>query len=98
MTQQQVAEWILDILVKDLWLKPGTPVPDHQLREKYRARKADSADQGGAEVRRGTRVVEVRPGASPNWAMRMLEVGRAAVSMWATAGSMDDVANRRRAM
>ena len=61
MTQQQVAEWILDILVKDLWLKPGTPVPDHQLREKYRARKADSADQGGAEVRRGTRVVEVRP-------------------------------------
>jgi hypothetical protein len=44
MTQQQVAEWILDILVKDLHLKPGDPVPDHQLKEKYRARKGDSAD------------------------------------------------------
>ena len=44
MTQQQVAEWILDILVKDLCLKPGEPVPDHRLKEKYRARKGDSAD------------------------------------------------------
>lgn len=44
MTQQQVGEWILDILVKDLGLKPGNPVPDHQLKEKYRARKGDSAD------------------------------------------------------
>jgi hypothetical protein len=44
MTPQQVAEWILDILVKDLHLKPGDPVPDHQLKEKYRARKGDSAD------------------------------------------------------
>lgn len=44
MTQQQVAEWILDILVKDLRMKPGDPVADHQLKEKYRARKGDSAD------------------------------------------------------
>jgi hypothetical protein len=44
MTQQDVAEWILDILVKDLGLKPGDPLPDHQLKEKYRARDGDSAD------------------------------------------------------
>ena len=44
MTQQQVAEWILDILLNDLCLRPGGPVPDFQLKEKYRARKGDSAD------------------------------------------------------
>ena len=44
MTQQQVAEWILDILVKDLRLKPGDAMPDQQLKEKYRARSGDSAD------------------------------------------------------
>jgi hypothetical protein len=44
MTQRQVAEWILDILVKDLRVQPGDPVPDHQLKAKYRARNGDSAD------------------------------------------------------
>ncbi len=44
MTRQKVAERILDILVKDLGLKPEDPVPDHQLKEKYRARNGDSAD------------------------------------------------------
>jgi hypothetical protein len=44
MTQQEVAEWILDILVSDLRLKPGDPVPDQRLKEKYRERKGDSAD------------------------------------------------------
>jgi hypothetical protein len=44
MTEKEVAEWILDILVKELRLKAGDPVPDHQLKEKYRARKGDSAD------------------------------------------------------
>jgi hypothetical protein len=44
MTQRQVAEWIHDILVKDLRMKPGDPVPDHQLKEKYRSREGDSAD------------------------------------------------------
>jgi hypothetical protein len=44
MAQREIAEWILDILVKDLGLKPGNPVPDHELKQKYRARKGDSAD------------------------------------------------------
>jgi hypothetical protein len=44
MTQQEVAEWILDILVNDLKLKPGDAVPDQQLKERYRARSGDSAD------------------------------------------------------
>lgn len=44
MTQQVVAEWILDILVNELGLKPGDSVPDQQLKEKYRARKGDSSD------------------------------------------------------
>jgi hypothetical protein len=44
MTQQDVAEWILDILVNDLKLKPGDAVPDQQLKQKYRDRKGDSAD------------------------------------------------------
>jgi hypothetical protein len=44
MTQQEVAEWILDILVKDLRLKPGDPVPDQKLKERYRARNGDSAN------------------------------------------------------
>jgi hypothetical protein len=42
MTQQEVAEWILDILVKELKLKPGDVVPDQQLKQKYRARSGDS--------------------------------------------------------
>lgn len=44
MTQQEIAEWILDILVNDLKLKPGDAVPDQQLKQKYRERKGDSAD------------------------------------------------------
>jgi hypothetical protein len=44
MTQQEVSEWILDILVKDIGLKPGDPVPDQQLKESYRARNGDSAN------------------------------------------------------
>lgn len=44
MTKQEVAEWILDILVNDLRLNPGDEVPDHQLKEKYRARNGDSAN------------------------------------------------------
>jgi hypothetical protein len=42
MTRQEVAEWILDILVKELKLKPGDVVPDQQLKQKYRARSGDS--------------------------------------------------------
>ena len=44
MTQQEVAEWILDILVKELGLAPGDAIPDQQLKERYRARKGDSSD------------------------------------------------------
>jgi len=44
MTQQEVSEWILDILVKDLGLKPGDAVPDQRLKERYRARNGDSAN------------------------------------------------------
>jgi hypothetical protein len=44
MTRQEVAEWILDILVNDLKLNSGDPMPDQQLKERYRARKGDSAD------------------------------------------------------
>jgi hypothetical protein len=43
-TQQEIAEGILDMMVKDLKLKPGDAVPDQQLKERYRARKGDSAD------------------------------------------------------
>ena len=44
MTRQEVAEWILDILVNDLGLKPGGLMPDQRLKQKYRERKGDSAD------------------------------------------------------
>jgi hypothetical protein len=44
LSQRDVAERILDILVKDLGLKPGERVPDHQLKEKYRAGGGDAAD------------------------------------------------------
>ena len=44
MTQLDVAERILDILVKDLGLKSGDPIPDHRLKESYRTRGGDSAD------------------------------------------------------
>jgi hypothetical protein len=43
-TQQEVAERILDILVNDFGLKAGDPVPTQQLKQKYRDRKGDSAD------------------------------------------------------
>ncbi len=35
---------ILDILVNDLKLKLGDPVPDQQLKQKYRDRNGDSGD------------------------------------------------------
>ena len=44
MTQQEVAEWILEILVKDLGLKPGDALPDQELKRRYRARNGDAAD------------------------------------------------------
>jgi hypothetical protein len=44
MTQQEVAEWILEILVKELKLKPEEAVPDQQLKQKYRARSGDAAN------------------------------------------------------
>jgi hypothetical protein len=44
MTQQDIAEWILDILVNDLKLKPGDVIPDQQLKQKYRERNGDSGD------------------------------------------------------
>ena len=43
-TQREVAERILAILVNDLKLKPGDALPDQQLKEKYRAGNGDSAD------------------------------------------------------
>jgi hypothetical protein len=43
-TQQEVAGRILDILVNDLGLKADDPVPDQQLKLKYRERKGDGAD------------------------------------------------------
>jgi hypothetical protein len=44
MTEHEIAEWILDILVKDLKLKPGDAVSGLQLKQKYRDRKGDSGD------------------------------------------------------
>jgi hypothetical protein len=44
MTQQDVAEWIVDILVRELELKPGDEVPFQRLKERYRARKGDAGD------------------------------------------------------
>jgi hypothetical protein len=46
LTQSDVAEWILDILVNEIGLKPGDPIPDQKLKERYRARNGDSADIG----------------------------------------------------
>jgi hypothetical protein len=43
-TQQQVALWILEILVTELHLKPGDEVPFQKLKERYRARGGDSAN------------------------------------------------------
>lgn len=44
LSQREVAERILGILVKDFGLMPGERVSDHQLREKYRERGSDAAD------------------------------------------------------
>ena len=44
MTQEEVANWVLDILVNELSLKSGDAVPDHGLKDRYRARNGDSAD------------------------------------------------------
>lgn len=44
LSQRDVAERVLDILVKDLGLKPGARVPDHRLKEKYREGGGDAAD------------------------------------------------------
>jgi hypothetical protein len=44
MTERDVAEWILEILVKELDLKAEDYVPDHKLKDGYRARGGDSAD------------------------------------------------------
>lgn len=43
-TLEQVAETLLDILVKDLDMKPGQEVPDHALKERFRARRYDAAN------------------------------------------------------
>jgi hypothetical protein len=39
-----VAEWILDILVKELGLKAEDCVQDHELKNSYCERGGDSAD------------------------------------------------------
>lgn len=44
MTHQDVAEWILDILVNELGLKSGDEAPFQRLKERYRARKGDAAN------------------------------------------------------
>jgi hypothetical protein len=44
MTECDVAEWILDVLVKELGLTAEDYVPDHNLKNGYRARGGDSAD------------------------------------------------------
>jgi hypothetical protein len=43
-TQRDVAERILDILVKDLRLKPGDPVPDQALKTQYRSGGGDAGN------------------------------------------------------
>jgi hypothetical protein len=43
-SQQQVAERVLDILVNELKLKPGDVVPDQQLKQNYRERNGDAAN------------------------------------------------------
>jgi hypothetical protein len=44
MTRDEVAEWVLDILVNELGLKSGDVVPMQLLKANYRARNGDSAD------------------------------------------------------
>lgn len=55
MTELDIAEWILDILVKDLRLQSGDTVPDQSLKEKYRARGGD-----GADIKTGLQYAEVQ--------------------------------------
>jgi hypothetical protein len=43
-TARQVAETMLDILVRDVGLKPRQEVPDQLLKEKYRALNHDAAN------------------------------------------------------
>jgi hypothetical protein len=74
MTQQEVAEWILDILVNDLKLKSGDPVPDQLLKQKYRDRKGDSA-----HIPEGLKFAEDREWLShdgpPTYTWRLTELG-----------------------
>jgi hypothetical protein len=56
MTQQEVAEWILDSLVNDLKLKPGDPMPDQQLKERYRGPQGRQRRHQGNEIRGGSGV------------------------------------------
>ena len=44
LTQRDVAERILAILVHELKLKPGEPMPDQELKTRYRAGGGDAAD------------------------------------------------------
>ena len=79
MTQREIAEWILDILVKDLKMKPGDPVPDQQLKQKYRDRKGDSAD-----IKRGLKYAEEQEWMShdgpPTYTWRLTELGHDSAS------------------
>jgi hypothetical protein len=43
-TLEQVADTLLDILVKDLGLQPGQDIPDQTLKERFRARSYDAAN------------------------------------------------------
>jgi hypothetical protein len=43
-TARQVAETMLDILVRDIGLKPRQEVPDQLLKQTYRARSHDAGD------------------------------------------------------
>jgi hypothetical protein len=44
MSALDIAEWIMEILVRDLGLKANAIVPDYELLKRYRARNGDGGD------------------------------------------------------
>jgi hypothetical protein len=74
MTERDVAEWILDILVNELKLKPGDAVPDQQLKLKNRERNGD-----GGDIKKGLQYAEEQEWMAhdgpPTFTWRLTELG-----------------------
>jgi len=72
-SQQQVAEHLLDILVIELKLKPGDVVPDQQLKQKYREGNGDGGDiQHGLAYAGDQEWLEYHGAPACNWTLTAL--------------------------